>query len=100
MEKRKKEEVKGMTIREMYDEVVKRANEQAAKAREDFRKRIAKATACSERTAQNWIYGVQKPSRHVRILLAREFGTTPEALFREEAENESKGHDNGTARED
>lgn len=98
MEKRKKE--KEMTIREMYDEVVKRANEQAAKAREDFRKRIAKATACSERTAQNWIYGVQKPSRHSCVLLAREFGTTPEALFREEAEDECKGHDDGAARED
>lgn len=92
-----KQNEKEKTIRELYDEVVKRANEQAAQAREDFKKRITDATACSARTAQNWIYGVQRPSRHVRILLAREFGTTPEALFREEAKDESGRDDNGAA---
>ena len=91
-----RQDEKGETLRELYDEVVRRANEQVAKAREDFKKRITSATACSARTAQNWIYGVQRPSRHVRILLAREFGTTPEALFREEAKDEDGRDDNGT----
>lgn len=92
-----RQDKKSETLRDLYDEVVRRANEQAVKAREDFKKRITSATACSARTAQNWIYGVQRPSRHVRILLAREFGTTPEALFKEEAKDESGRDDDGTA---
>lgn len=79
------------SFKELYDDVwgPKRKASEDAKA---FIERAAKATKRSETTVRMWLCGKQSPDALAQDALAKEFGTTADALFPKNDET-TKGDD-------